>query len=182
MRIISGIHKGRKIHAPKGLPVRPTTDFAKEGLFNILRNKVYFDELTVLDLYAGTGNISFEFASRGTPEIWAVDIHSGCVKFIEKTAKELDLPIVAIKSNVNKFITNQKNSFDIVFADPPYSLSFNELENLIKAIFENGIVKQEGFLILEHTKQLDFSLLDCFNENRKYSNSVFSFFKPDKTN
>jgi len=180
MRIISGVHKGRKINAPKGLPVRPTTDFAKEGLFNILRNKVYFDELTVLELYAGTGNISYEFASRGTPQIWAVDAHAGCIRFIQKTASELDLPIEAIKSDVKKFIISQNKSFDIVFADPPYNLSLNDLEDLVTTILENDLIKPEGYLILEHTKQLDFSLLDCFIEKRKYSNSVFSFFKPNK--
>ncbi len=104
MRIVSGSHKGRRITAPNKLPVRPTTDFAKEALFNILSNRLDFDELEVLDIFAGTGNISYEFASRGVPQITCVDAHAGCVKFIHKTAEELSFPITTVKSDVYKYL------------------------------------------------------------------------------
>jgi len=177
VRIISGIHKGRKITAPRNLPVRPTTDFAKEGLFNILRNNYYFDELAVLDLYAGTGNISFEFASRGTQQITAVDMHFGCVKFIQEIAKKFDLPIQTIKSNVEKFLQKNTNSFDLVFADPPYNFDKETLLNMINLVIEGGTLKTDGVLILEHTKEISFTDHNFYSESRKYSNSVFSFFK-----
>lgn len=104
MRIISGKHKGKRLTAPKNLPVRPTTDMAKESLFNILNNHFYFDNIAVLDLFAGTGNISFEFASRGSEEIYSVDQHFACVKYINTTSKELDLDINTFKSDVYKFL------------------------------------------------------------------------------
>ena len=104
MRIISGTYKGRKIVAPAKLPVRPTTDMAKEALFNILNNQYYFDDISVLDLFSGTGNISYEFASRGTEDITAVDDNYGCIKFINSTAENFDMPIKTIKSDVFKFL------------------------------------------------------------------------------
>ena len=110
MRIISGKYKSRKIVAPKTLPVRPTTDMAKESLFNILNNHFYFDEISVIDLFAGTGNISYEFASRGTEDITAVDSNYGCVKFITTTSKALDLNIKAIKSDVFTYLNNSNKS------------------------------------------------------------------------
>ena len=111
MRIISGKYKGRRITAPKNLPARPTTDIAKEALFNILNNNYYFNSLSVLDLFAGIGSISFEFASRGTENITSVDQHYNSLKFIDKTAKELDLEIKTVKSDVFKFLlkTQQKH-------------------------------------------------------------------------
>ena len=111
MRIISGTHKGRRLIAPKTLPVRPTTDFAKEALFNILRNTLYFNEISVLDLFSGTGNISYEFASRGTEKIVAVDAHHDCVKYIKKTAEELEFPIETVKSDVVKYLSAILKSF-----------------------------------------------------------------------
>ena len=123
MRIVSGRLKGRRLKAPKQLPVRPTTDMAKEALFNILNNQYYFDELSVLDLFAGTGNISYEFASRGTAEITAVDNHYGCINFIKTTSQELDIGVNALKSDVFSFLNATTKSYDIVFADPPYDLN-----------------------------------------------------------
>src|SRR5690606_35578810 len=104
MRIISGTYKGRRLTAPKNLPVRPTTDFAKEALFNILRVRYFFEELTVLDPFSGTGNISFEFGSRGVPNITSVDAHYGCIQYINKISEEFSFPITAIKSEVNKYL------------------------------------------------------------------------------
>ncbi len=177
MRIISGTHKGRKLAAPKNLPVRPTTDFAKEALFNILRNRINFEEISVLDLFAGTGNISFEFASRGVPRIIAVDSHYKCVRYIDKVSEEFSFPITALKSEVNKYLSQPSGKFDIIFADPPYNFDISEIESVIKDIFDQSLLEEDGMLILEHTKQIDLSGLKHFSEVRKYGGSVFSFFK-----
>ncbi len=177
MRIISGIHKGRRLTAPKNLPVRPTTDNAKEGLFNILNNRFHFDQLEVLDLFAGTGNISFEFASRGVSGITCVDSHSGCVKFIYKTAQELSMPITTIRKDVFKYLDGTHTPFDIIFADPPYALELARFEEIVRKIAQNKLLKPEGALIIEHPKQTDLSALTGFEESRKYGSSVFSFFK-----
>ncbi len=176
MRIISGIYKGRRLTAPKNLPVRPTTDFAKEALFNILRVRYYFEELTVLDLFSGTGNISFEFASRGVPDITSVDAHYGCVQYINKISEEFSFPIRAIKADVNKYLQNASGKFDVIFADPPYGFTTEVLKNLTEEIFSNSLLNTEGLLIIEHAKQNDLSSVPHFVEARKYGSSVFSFF------
>ena len=177
MRIISGKHKSRRINPPKGLPVRPTTDFAKEGLFNILNNRISFQEIKALELFAGTGNISFELASRGAKEIIAVDNDFGCVNFIKKTSAELDMPIQTYKADVFKFLDFQNEIFDLIFADPPYAFPKENLEELIYKIINNNWLAEEGVLILEHTKAIDLSQLNYFQEYRKYGGSVFSFFQ-----
>src|SRR5690554_4992907 len=178
MRIISGTHKGRRLTAPKNLPVRPTTDFAKEGLFNILRTRLFFDEINVLDLFAGTGNISFEFASRGVPTITSVDSHSGCVHYINKIAVEFSFPITAIKSDADNYLAGASGKFDIIFADPPYDFEIPDFENIVQLIFEKGLLDEEGMLIIEHSKENNLSTLSHFSEARKYGGSVFSFFGP----
>ena len=177
MRIISGVHKGKRLIAPKNLPVRPTTDFAKEGLFNILANRIDFDEIEVLDLFAGTGNISYEFASRGVPKITCVDAHYGCVKFIQKTATELNFPITAIKSDVFKYLEKTRIQVDLIFADPPYIFEKEQFEEILQKISQNNLLKTEGIFIIEHPKLTDLSELSGFQEIRKYGGSVFSFFK-----
>lgn len=176
MRIVSGIHKGKKIFAPKKLPVRPTTDFAKEALFNILNNHYHFSGLSVLDLFSGTGNISYEFASRGAENITAVDAHLECIKFINKTAEELDMPISTVKSDVFKYLSTTSLSSDIVFADPPYNFEMDSLQKIVSSTFERDLLKEDGVLIIEHSKKIDLSSLEHFSEVRKYGNSVFSFF------
>lgn len=176
MRIISGKHKSRRIVAPKNLPVRPTTDFAKEALFNILNNTVLFTDIMVLDLYAGTGNISYEFASRGARKVSAVDENINCVKFIEKTAAFLDLPIGAFKSEVGKFLLRTNDSFDIIFADPPYDFTLEQLYLLADTIFDKRILKENGLFILEHSKYKDLSGHPHFQSFRKYGNVAFNFF------
>lgn len=177
MRIISGTHKGKRITAPKKLPVRPTTDFAKEALFNILRNQLDFEEISVLDLFAGTGNISFEFASRGVPMITAVDGHYSCVKFIQKIAEELSFPINTVKADVFKYVGAKRESFDLIFADPPYDFDPQQLTDLVGNIFQNNLLKPNGICIIEHPKQTNLSDTFGFQEARKYGGSVFSFFK-----
>ena len=176
MRIISGTYKGKRLTAPKNLPVRPTTDFAKEALFNILNHRVSFDEVSLLDLFSGTGNISFEFASRGTQDITSVDSFYGCVKYIQKIADELTFPIKAIKSEVNKFILNSTTAFDVIFADPPYDFTAEQIDTLVTNIFDKDLLNEDGLLIIEHSKHTDLSAIRHFTESRKYGGSVFSFF------
>ena len=130
MRIVSGKYKSRRINAPKNLPTRPTTDIAKEALFNVLNNNYYFEDISVLDLFAGIGSISLEFASRGTEHIISVDNHYACVKFIEATAKDLDAEITVIKSDAFKFIEKSSLKVDVIFADPPYDLSDEQFLSL----------------------------------------------------
>lgn len=179
MRIISGSHKGKRLIAPKNLPVRPTTDFAKEGLFNILRNRVGFNEISVLDLFSGTGNIAYEFASRGTERISCVDGHYGCVKYIQQTAKQLEFPIRAIKADVFSYLSHEGNGYDLIFADPPYDITPEELQKLVAMVFENNWLNEGGTLIVEHSKHLDTQTWDYFTEHRKYGGSVFSFFEKE---
>ncbi len=176
MRIISGTHKGKRIQAPKKLPVRPTTDMAKEALFNILNNRYYFEALSVLDLYAGTGNISYEFASRGANPITAVDATFDCVKFIRKTAEALEFPIAATKSEVLKFLEQTGMRFDVIFADPPYDLESEAFAQIPEIVFRRNLLQEDGTLVIEHGKHTDLSELPYFIEKRKYGGSVFSFF------
>lgn len=177
MRIISGTHKGRRITAPKNLPVRPTTDMSKESLFNILGNHFDLTELTILDLFAGTGNISYEFASRGAQSILSVDGDMGCVNFIKKTAKELDFPIHAMKSDVFSFLKKAKGNYDIIFADPPYEMTQAQFEEIAQLVFAQEILDQEGMLVIEHSKHTSLEKLPLFSFSKNYGGSVFSFFE-----
>jgi len=175
VRIISGSHRGRKIIAPNSLPVRPTTDMAKESLFNILHNKLDLDGLDVLDLFAGIGSISFEFASRGAGSVTAVDINYSCIKFISDTADKLDLnQIKTLKGNVFKILRRLNGSYDIIFADPPYDL--DGIEDIPDLVYQNNLLKKGGILIIEHPSGIDFSLQSGFEQHRKYSRVNFSFF------
>ena len=178
IRIISGIHKGRRLSAPKNLPVRPTTDRAKEALFNILGHEVYWPESSVLDLFSGTGNLSYECASRGCPRVVAVDAHAGCAKFIEQTARLLEIPVTVYKRDVNAFLKRCTDSFDLIFADPPYDFSQEQLGEVVALCFEKGLLKEDGILIVEHSTQRDLSELQYFDSARKYGSTVFSFFRP----
>lgn len=177
MRIISGTHKGRRIIAPSKLPVRPTTDVAKEALFNILNNQYHISSVSVLDLFSGTGNISYEFAARGSKNITAVDANYDCVKFIKKTSSELDFPITTIKSDVFKYLEKAPVKADIIFADPPYNLEKEEFTRIAELVFEKNLLHEDGQLILEHSKHTDLSDVPNFRESRKYGSSVFSFFE-----
>tara|TARA_B100000900_G_scaffold403183_1_gene409964 strand:- start:549 stop:1097 length:549 start_codon:yes stop_codon:yes gene_type:complete len=176
MRIISGSHKSKRITAPKNLPVRPTTDMAKEGLFNILNNRYYFDEIRVLDLFSGTGNIAYEFASRGSEEIFCVDKNQNCISFIQQTAQELNFDTIStIQADVFEFLALHNKEHDIIFADPPYEL--NNLNKVIASIFDKKLLSKEGVLILEHSKMKDFSEHSFFKNTRRYGNVNFSFFE-----
>lgn len=177
MRIISGKYKGKRLFAPKKLPVRPTTDMAKEALFNILNNNYHFTDISTLDLFSGTGNISFELASRGVGEVSAVDNHSGCIQFISKTSKELNLNINTIKSDVFRFLERTNSKYDIVFADPPYHFDTDAFLRIPELIFSKELLAEDGLLIIEHAPQTDLSNHPNFQEKRKYGSSVFSFFE-----
>lgn len=177
MRIISGQFKGRRITPPKNLPVRPTTDMLKEALFNILNNNFYFDGIAVLDLFSGTGSISYEFASRGTKTITSVDDNFGCIKFINKTAKTFEMPITAIKSDVFKFLETTNLKLDIIFADPPYTFNISEFSKISELVFKHQLLTKTGLLIIEHSKHEDLSGLPYFNHSKNYGGSVLSFFK-----
>lgn len=180
MRIISGLHKGRRITAPRNLPIRPTTDMAKEGLFNIVNNRIHFKNLKVLDLFSGSGNISYEFGSRGAGPIIAVDENFECVKFIKKTALDLDLDITPVKSDVFKYLEKAPVKADLIFADPPYDFEEAEFLKIVDIVMEREIIGEKGMLIIEHSKHTKLENSDFFTESRKYGNSVFSFFKMKK--
>lgn len=177
MRIISGKYKGRRINPPKNLPVRPTTDMSKEALFNIINNHFNFSELKILDLFAGTGNISYEFASRGAKPIVCVDGDFGCIKFIKQMASEFNFDITAIKSDVFSFLEKHNASYDIIFADPPYGMEQKDFEKLILKVFENELLDEEGMLIIEHSKHTQLNHLDHFSFDRNYGGSVFTFYE-----
>lgn len=174
MRIVSGKWKGKRIVAPKNLPTRPTTDFAKEGLFNILNNRFFFDDLRVLDLFAGTGNIAYEFASRGAGEITCVDQNKGCVRFIGEMADDLGANIQPVQLDAWLFVQKTTTSYDIVFADPPYD--WDKHEALAEALIQKGFLKEGGEAIIEHSADTDLSHLPGFFEHRKYGHVHFSFF------
>jgi 16S rRNA (guanine966-N2)-methyltransferase len=179
VRIISGTHKGRSIVAPKNLPVRPTTDYAKEALFNILQNNFDFEELAILDLFCGTGNISFEFASRGANHITSVDAHFGCVKFVKETADLMKFnTILCVKSDVFAFLNRCHQTFDLIFADPPYNLQ--HISDIHRSTFEKNLLKPNGWLIIEHGKDTELSQMEHFLEKRTYGNVNFSIFKISK--
>ncbi|WP_282123467.1 RsmD family RNA methyltransferase [Algibacter mikhailovii] len=177
MRIISGIYKSRKIVAPKNLPVRPTTDMAKESLFNIINNLYYFDAISVLDLFAGTGNISYEFASRGTENITCVDQDFGCIKFINQTSDKFEMPIQTIKSDVFKFLEKTNIQSNIVFADPPYNFSIEQFSKIPELVFSNNLLLKDGLLIIEHSKHTDLSHITNFSYSKSYGGNMFSFFE-----
>lgn len=177
MRIISGKHKSKRISAPKNLPVRPTTDMAKESLFNILNNTYYFDNISVLDLFSGTGNISYEFASRGTETIYAVDANYGCIKFINQTSKELDLNINTFKSDVYKFLEKTPLKSDVIFADPPYDFEAVQFLKIADLVFEKNLLNEDGILIIEHSKHTDLSDHPKHSYEKRYGGNVFSFFE-----
>ncbi|MCL2682041.1 MAG: 16S rRNA (guanine(966)-N(2))-methyltransferase RsmD [Bacteroidales bacterium] len=175
MRIVSGFLKGRRIQAPANLPTRPTTDFAKESLFNILNNRVDFDDLDVLDLFAGIGSISYEFASRGAKSVLAVENNPKCADFIKQTAEHLHIEnLYVMRTDAFAYIAKTRQTFDVIFADPPYDLqTINLLPSLI---FEYNLLNPNGYFILEHSEQYDFSAISQFFELRKYGKVHFSFF------
>jgi 16S rRNA (guanine966-N2)-methyltransferase len=175
MRVIGGKIGGIRLHPPTNLPVRPTTDIAKEALFNILQHQLDWEDCNCLDLFCGTGNISFELASRGAQEIDAIDIHAKCLFYVKDIAKQYDLNIGTRKADVFKFITSCKKSYDFIFADPPYDVA--QLPQLPQMILENGLLKEDGILVVEHPSTRKLVDHPLFVETRKYGYSSFSFYQ-----
>ncbi len=176
MRIISGKNRGRKIIPPKKLNARPTTDFAREGLFNILENNYNLEDLSVLDLFAGTGSIGLEFGSRGSKSVLMVDNNRLHVGFIQKLITELNYPDSEVLLDDSfRYIRNSYKQFDIIFADPPYNMT--GLEELPDLIFEYELLNEKGWFILEHSANHDFSMHSKFLKHRKYGSVNFSIFE-----
>lgn len=176
MRIIRGSQRGRQIRPPANLPVRPTTDLAKESLFNILENHFFFEDLTVLDLFSGTGSISFEFASRGSQLVLAIDNNIRCTRFISETADNLGLNTLrTVRTNAFTYLKQSGQQFDIIFADPPYDMEGVEL--IPEVVFERKMLKEQGWLVIEHPKEKNFQDHPDFFDLRKYGKVHFSFFK-----
>ncbi len=178
MRIISGQFKGRKFYPPADKwPTRPTTDFAKEGLFNILQNNLDFEELKVLDLFGGTGSHSYEFISRGCRDVTYVDKFGGCLKFVEKTAKVLDIEefIKITRADAFKFINRATDQYDYIFAGPPYALP--TIDTIPDLIFEKKLLRENGWFVLEHNPHHDYDEHPRFTQSRNYGKTIFSFFE-----
>lgn len=175
MRIISGKYRGRTIHTPKGLPVRPTTDRTKEALFNILRNRYDLEGLEVLDLFSGTGNMSLEFWSRKVAQVISVDQHHKCVSSLRNTMENWGIAEgKAIRMDARKFLKQTPLSFDIIFMDPPYQLP--RQEELIQLVFERNLLNPDGLLVLEHAPQLQFTSHPHLEQVKTYGSSCLSFF------
>ena len=175
MRIVSGKYKSRRFDVPRSFKARPTTDFAKENLFNILSNRIDWEETIALDLFSGTGSIAFELLSRGCPEVVCVENDAAHYAFIKKVKAMLnDEHLITIKADAFRFIETCNRSFDFVFADPPFALT--ELAQIPELIFKHNLIKPGGLLVLEHPKDYDFSALQEFEQQRVYGAVNFSVF------
>ena len=177
MRIISGIYGGRRFNTPSNLQARPTTDIAKESLFNILQNRIDFEGISALDLFSGTGSISFELLSRGAEHVVSVEMGRVQQQFIQKVAGELKIgrEHQLIRGDVFRYLKGATSQFDFIFADPPYALK--ELGQIPELVFQNNLLKDDGLFVLEHGKDFDFSEHPRFIEHRSYGSVNFSFFK-----
>lgn len=180
MRIISGELGGRRINPPAKMPyTRPTTDIAKEGLFNVLQNNLDFEALKTLDLFGGTGSISYELASRGVEDLTIVEKDQQMYSFIKKTAESLGLKnFKVVKSDVFRFIEQCSETFDFIFAGPPYALQ--TIDELPRLIFEKGLLKEGGWFILEHTPRNNYEDFPHFTSARNYGTTIFSIFENKK--
>ncbi len=176
MRIISGKHGGRRISPPAKMPhTRPTTDIAKEGLFNIIQNNLSIETIHSLDLFGGTGCISYELASRGAQELTIVEKDPAMYAFIKKTAETLAFEhFKVIKSDVFNFIDTCKEQYDFIFAGPPYALA--TIDELPIRIFKNNLLRKGGWFILEHTPRNDYKKFDFYKTERNYGTTIFSIF------
>ncbi|GAF04057.1 RsmD family RNA methyltransferase [Saccharicrinis fermentans] len=178
MRIVSGSLKGRRFSPPKSFNARPTTDFAKENLFNVLNNKIDFTAIKVLDLFGGTGSISYEFASRGSNEVTCVEQRYSHFRYIKKTVSELDLEssVKVIRGDAFKYVEKTPEKFDLIFADPPYDLA--GAEKLPDLILEYHLLNEGGIFIFEHSGLVSFESHPNFIENRENGKVIFTFFRP----
>jgi 16S rRNA (guanine(966)-N(2))-methyltransferase RsmD len=178
MRIISGSLGGRKIHPPSKMPyTRPTTDIAKEGLFNILQTRIDFEGVKTLDLFGGTGNISYELASRGATSLTIIEKDAAMYAFIKKNIDELKIKYAnVIRMDVFNFLSNCTEKYDFIFAGPPYALS--TIDELPKLIIEKDIIATNGYFVLEHTPRNGYENYKGFSFKRNYGTTIFSFFTP----
>lgn len=180
MRIITGIYKGRRFDIPRTFKARPTTDFAKENLFNVLAGYMDFDDAHALDLFAGTGSISLEFLSRGCAQVVSVEADRDHYAFIKKCVEKLGSnKSVVIRGDVFRFVKSCRQQFDIIFADPPYALE--KLPEIPDLIFSLGLLAEGGLFVFEHGKQNDFSRHPHFVEHRSYGSVNFSIFRAEPT-
>jgi 16S rRNA (guanine966-N2)-methyltransferase len=176
MRIVSGDFRGRRFQLPKNLKARPTTDFAKENMFNILANRMDFEELRVLDLFAGTGSIGFEFLSRGVKSVTSVEHYLPHVQFIKEVASKLKVSnMTVLSTDVYRFIETGSGPYDLIFTDAPYA--DERLSSIPDRIFKSSLLTEDGLLIVEHGKTDDFSQHPYFQEVRVYGSVHFSFFQ-----
>lgn len=176
MRIIGGKYKAKRISVPHNITARPTTDFAKEGLFNLLNNRIDFEDIDVLDLFAGTGSIGFEFISRGARSVVSVEQSDRHCVFIHKVCNDLKIDnLMLIKGDVFRYIASARVKFDVIFADPPYELTkINEIPDLI---FKQELLKPDGLFVLEHSAKSNFEKHPNFSSHRHYGNVNYSFFE-----
>ena len=181
MRIITGIYKGRHFDIPKTFKARPTTDFAKENIFNVLTSYIDFEGATALDLFSGTGSISLELLSRGCAHVISVELDRDHHRFIQQCLQKLPLGgnVLPLRGDVFRFIKSCKQQFDFIFADPPYALK--ELPTIPNLIFEKGLLKDDGVFVFEHGKEHDFSDDPHFVDHRIYGSVNFSIFKTTVT-
>ncbi len=176
MRIIAGNLRGRRLNPPANLPVRPTTDMARESLFNILNNYVDYEDCSVMDLFAGTGAVSLEFASRGVKEVTSIDINAQCTDFIKRSAAQFGVAnIHVVRADVFDLLKRANRKFDIVFADPPYAIE--GLATLPDLVFEHQLLTDDGIFILEHPREYSFEEHPHFWQHRNYGKVNFTFFR-----
>lgn len=181
MRIIGGRLKGKTILPPMGYKARPTTDFAREGLFNVLDNEYEFEDLKVLDLFGGTGAISYEFASRGASRVYCIEMNKDNSSFIRSEARRIGLNnLTVVHSNVFDFLPLCTEKFDIIFADPPYAL--NGLDTIPDKVFAQDILHPGAYFILEHGGEYSFSNHPKFKKEKTYGRVHFSFFENEQKN
>ena len=180
MRIITGLYKGRHFDIPRTFKARPTTDFAKENIFNVLNSYMDFEDATALDLFSGTGSISLELLSRGCRQVVSVEANRDHANFIRQCMQKLGTEKhVLIRGDVFRFMKSCHQQFDFIFADPPYALK--ELPTIPDLVFEYDLLKPDGVFVFEHGKQNDFSENKFFVEHRAYGSVNFSLFKPFTT-
>lgn len=176
MRIIRGTFKGRRFQLPPNLKARPTTDFAKEGLFNIIDNIIDIEGITALDLFSGTGSIGLEFVSRGAKQVFCVEQYTPHIRFIKSVADKLKIDnLHLIQGDVYRYITGCRQKFDLIFADAPYA--DEQLSTIPQRIFEAGLLKEGGYLIVEHSKDNHFEDHPYWKDTRVYGSVHFSFFR-----
>ncbi|MCX2575205.1 16S rRNA (guanine(966)-N(2))-methyltransferase RsmD [Pedobacter sandarakinus] len=176
MRIIGGKLKGIRLQPPTNLPVRPTTDMAKEALFNILNNRFDLESCSILDLFCGTGNLTFEFASRDATKILAVDLDYGCINWVKNMAKKYEFDQIEVrKADVFKLLRQMTGAYDLIFADPPYHMP--NIPQIPILVQERQLLKPDGLLVVEHQSNMKMNSQPGYTDTRKYGNSSFSFFE-----